>query len=292
MSFFRQIRSCLKYLANSFKPDYCPPGCASNGNNLESIINDCSVQGKILILHLTNNQVKSNIDLTQFDEENYIVYEAPYNSRECYEITRNLSLTCLPSVSLYFCRTKYWRDMMMIREIKSINDIKIARRLIFMLRDELGKRKRSFNNSKISRVILDDQDKEYNEILEQVQKEEREKLQKEEEEKREKEKIENKKQEAFNRFNSLPPEPTNEGCIEVMFKICNKPTKSRKFLKTDQIQLMFDFVDIDITPSNTLIKYGYPIKTINEEDKVKTFEEMKFGKRVVVQVDQDDDYEC
>ena len=66
-----------------------------------------------------------------------------------------------------------------------------------MLRDELGKRKRSFNNSKISRVILDDQDKEYNEILEQVQKEEREKLQKEEEEKREKEKIENKKQEAF-----------------------------------------------------------------------------------------------
>lgn len=289
MSFVSHIGRCLRYLVSSFSADYVPPCAASTCENLEAAISDCSVQGKILVLHLTRNGAKSDFDFTQFDEDSYYIYEAPYNSVNCFSITKYLDISSLPSVSLCFCRTKFPKDMIQIREIKSMNDLKIARRLVFTLRDELAKRKRSYINSKVSRVIIKDQDKEYNEVLKQAQEEEVQKRKKEEEERKENEKMENRKLEAIRRFNSLPPEPTGDNCIEIMFRICNKPTKSRKFMRTDKVELMFDFVDVDMLPSNSIIKYGYPIKTIMEEDKTRTFEEMGFGKRIAVHVDQDDE---
>ncbi|KAH0786900.1 UBX domain containing protein [Histomonas meleagridis] len=288
--FLSKVGHGIKSLFRSFKESYVPSQAfCETDKTLRSSICDCSNQGKLLILHLTYNGVESQIT---FDppHEDYIIFKAPYNSKNAYEISRSLPINSLPFLGVFFCPSSNVSDIRKLFEISSQNDLNRLYRLSRPLQNELLKRRRRYQNSQQSRDIIIDQDREYNEILAQVQREEAEVAQKKAEEEAEKEYEENVRLTALCRFNSLPPEPPQDSpeTIKIRCMITGKPAKMRGFSKSDPAQLLFDFVWVDFAPMKPTIKFGFPPKELKEEDADKTFGELGFSRRETVQVDTEE----
>ena len=134
------------------------------------------------------------------------------------------------------------------------------------------------------RLIKEEQDRSYREMVKKSEEEHQEKLKKEEEEKRKLEEQERKKQENENRLQkikeTMPEEPPkDERSVNIVFRLPNGSRKPRRFLKTEKIQLIHDFVetmeDIGFEEQNVGfdILCGYPPAAISIDEQEKTLDE-------------------
>lgn len=293
MNYFGRLKGIFGRFFKSFRYDYDPPYAqCSPPISLSRAINDCSQQGKLLILCLTLNGEKVNVPL-DFPEEDYIVYSAPFNSRSTFDLARNFQVDSVPFVGLFFCRTKNASDVQLIDKIADVDDYLKVGSHFRRLSRELYDRRDKYVMNEEARLILTDQDQEYNQVLRKAQEmEEIEKKKKEHEEKIKQDKIE-KKDRAIRRYNSMPAPPSkgDPQSISVRFMLTGKPTKEREFKMSDEAQLLYDYVSIDYAPNQPVIKYGYPPRALSMQDMDKTLSDLRFAKKETVFVESDDEEE-
>ena len=285
MQYFNSVISCLKRLTEGFSESYIPPGTSKpNGPTLKQVITDCSKQGKLLLLNLTNGD-KTALRSIHLPEENFVIYTAPFNQIGTYETARFMPVSCLPFCGLFLCVTPLPADCTLLDTFSKETDLSRAIQhfmdnleLLMHRRDEYEARQENIN-------IVVDQDFEFNrlekEALEEQAREEREKL---EQEKREKE-IKELEMTVRARFAALPPEPsaTEKEIVTLRCKMPTGETKTRSFMKSHPVQYLYDYVAIDTYPKLPVLKYGFPTKRAKELSK--TFAQEGFAKKETVIVE-------
>jgi len=288
MGYFFQVADCLKRLVASFHFSYSPP-CEvdTEVRSLATAISDCYNQGKLLVLHLTD---KSKISLKlDLNEEDFIVYTAPFNSSKVYEVARCFPINGLPFVGLFYCPTSNYNDAQLIDKIVDIDDLLRTGVHLNRLKNTLYERRSNYVIRETERNVLTDQDVAYEEALLEMKRLEEEEIQKManiEEMKRRKQLIID---ECERRFHKLPSEPSSNDPNSITLKISlpNSEPKIRRFMKTDPLQFLYDYVAFDGAPNPPKIKFGFPPQKVKNLER--TFEEYQFMKKdsvfVVFRVD-------
>lgn len=293
MNYFSRLKGICGRFIKSFRYDYEPPNTQCNPpQQLLTVIRDCSNQGKLLIINLTLNGEKINIPL-DFPEEDYIVYSAPFNSKCTFNYVRNFQIDTLPFVGVFFCRTKEVSDVQFLIKIVNLNDLNNVAAIFRRLSRELYERRDRYVITQESRIIINDQDQQYNEILLEAQKNEEIQRQQEIRETEIEKNKQAKIKHALKRYNSMPAPPPRDDpkTVSVKFMITGKQAKVREFRATDTARLLYDFVSIDYAPETPKILYGFPQRTLSQSDLDRTLSDLKFAKKETVIVQSDDDEE-
>lgn len=291
MNYLKSIVSVFKFLKNSFNDNYIAPGgLAVIEKELSKVIRDCSEQGKLLILNLTL-EGKATIPKIFLDEENFTIYTSPYNAKGTYETARSLPIPYLPFCGLFLCPTAQVSEAVLVDKFVTREDLIRADSFFLENRDALLDTRTQYLIKHERVTERNDQDDLYHKL-------ERETLERQEEE----EKMERLQQEqqqqlkdsvkiAAENFEKLPPEPdaSEPGVIILRCKLPSGETKTRRFLPSQKLQLLYDFVFVDIAPDVPVIKYGFPSKVI--EDFSKKFEDETFKAKDMVLVEPHDPFE-
>lgn len=291
MNYFKSIAHAFKFLANSFNEGYVAPNAhAVIKKELSKVIRDCSEQGKLLILNLTLNGTPVISDI-RLDEENFVIYTSPYNAKGTFETARSLPINQLPFCGLFLCPTADISEIVLVDKFATREDLIRADSFFLENRESLLETRTQYVIKHEVREERDDQDYLYHKL-------EREQIERQEEEERleqlakQKEKqIELMIENAKKKFENLPPEPdaTDAGVITIRCKLPDGQTKTRRFLPTQKLQLLSDFVQVDIAPNVPVLKYGFPPKLI--EDLSKLFQDETFKSKDMVIVESHDPFD-
>lgn len=289
----RKIVRCFSLLKKCLSYAYEPPGSHCNPpQSIQSAVSECSDQGKLLILHLSLNEQTANF-IQELSNEDFVIFSSPFNSRASFHITRNLPVSSLPFVGLFYCPSRNTSDVQLVDTFKNANEFSRIRGHFRRFSSFLQERRNQYISREVARTIVIDQDAEYNEILHQAQLIERKKQEELEKERKKEENKQQKINNALRRFNSLPNPPPKDDALtyDVQFIISNQKPKIRTFKATDEVSLLYDFVAVDVAPNTPVIKVGFPPRTLTRDDFHKSLSDLQFAKKQTVFVTSDDDEE-
>ena len=296
MRYCRAIVQNFKLLLNSFSFNYDPPNAPSlNPQTLKVAIEDCSKQGKLLIIHFTKNGKLINIPL-EFQPDNFFIYTTPYNSRESYEVSQHLQCPTLPYAALYFCPTRHLKDIEFLQSLTTMQSLSTVHLHFERKMQILFNKREDYQNIMTQREVVDEQNQEYDRIINEIHQEEERQLQLEETERKKAEHIERQIQEVKKRYNSLPPEPSSSDPNKITIKamLPGSGSKQRMFSNLEPISHLLDWIGIDLTPIQFNVSYGYPQKIISYKDFDiinQTFKEGQFAKNDVVYISIEEEEE-
>ena len=290
MSYFSHLFSNVKLLFNSFSYNYDPPNSRFDPQStLNSAIIECSNQGKLLLLRLTesNQDMENSLNLPP---ESFLIYQIPYNSRHSFQITSDLPISSFPFTGLFFCPTSNPKNMRLLFTVNTTNDFLKVPSFYDELAADLIERRERYHATQVAREILTNQDQEYQEVLNEAKKIEEERHKKEERERVIENHKEIKKSAALKRYNLLPSQidHNDPSAITIRCMIANKTQKERIFSKNEPARNLYDFVNIDFAPEDPKIMFGFPSRTLTTNDLDKTFAELGFSKKETVFVDSND----
>lgn len=292
MTYVKRTLELLKRFVQSFNQNYVPQMSeCETPTSLEEAVTTCYKRGMLLVLNLTVHGKKVNVPL-ELPKDDFMVFTAPYNSKSVYDIVRRLSIDTLPFVGLFFCPTMQAVDMQLIIKIADQNDALCAPHYFQEFSRELMERRARYEVREATRNIVNEQDREYEEVLKEAQRREAEEARKIEEQRKLQEEIKLKRSVALKRHSSLPAvEGDPKDMITIRFLISGREPKTRVFLKTDKVSSLYDFVAIETAPKEPVLKFGFPTRTFSMDDRQKTLEEMKFVRRETVLVEDDEEEE-
>ena len=289
MRYFHSIQQNFKLLLKSFSLNYQPLNAPSfNSQTLSEAIEECSKQGKLLIIHLTKNGDSITVPL-EFSPDNFLVYTTPFNSNESYDISQQLSISSLPFAGLYFCPTRHLKDLEFLQPLNTMQSLSTVHAHFERKMQILFNKREDYQTMKANREVLGEQNQEYDRVVMEVAQEEERLLRIEESERKKAEHLERQIQEAKERYNALPPEPSpsDPNRITIKAMLPGSGSKQRMFLSSEPIIHLLDWINIDYTPIQFSVAYGYPQKIINYKNVDiinQTFKEGQFAKNDVVYI--------
>lgn len=246
------------------------------------------------MLHLTKNRDRVQVPL-DLPQDNFTVVTAPFNSKFAYEISRFFEIDSLPFIGLFFCPTSSPWDAQLIDKIVDVEDV--FRTSVHVERSglarELAERRSRFAQKESTRVIINEQDTAYEEVLREAQKRKEEKRRAKAEIVQKEQAKQAKVSHALRRFKSMPAPPPSETAdtVAIRFVIDGKQPKTRLFMKSDKAQLLFDYVAVDCAPEVPVIKFGFPPRVLQKADLDKTLAELRFARKEIVTVEPNDEEE-
>jgi hypothetical protein len=247
------------------------------------------VKGKLLVLHLTHRGNSVPLALTHLSEEDFFVYSSPFTSLEAYASGRDLIAGPLPFLGLFFCPTSSPSDAQLLDRLCDTDDLIRATDHVRSRRRELAARRDTFRAKNSNRKILSEQDLAYEAALAEMRRLEEEERLAEERKKADEAERKAKRSGAAARYNALQPVPPNANPADIMsvkFLVQDREPKVRDFLKSDIVQRLFDFIDIDFAPLLPVLMYGFPPTKLDRSEKCvgKTLAEFRFAKKEIVRV--------
>lgn len=293
MNYLRSIGRAISLLAHSFTYSYVPPLAECTlPMTLAEAVSECSIRGKLLVLHLTKN--KRTVDVSvDLPEETFVILTAPFNSPFAYEASRFFDLDSLPFIGVFFCPTSSPSDAQLINRITTENDIRVVLRQLETshLAVELAGRRSRFEQRESSRVLINEQDSAYEEVLREAQRRKEEKRRIKQANAKKEEEKQTKVAYALKRYHSMPaePQPDTSDTVLIQFLIDGKDTKRRVFRKSDKAQMLLDFVAVDCAPHEPVLRFGFPARSLSPNDRDKTLAELGFARKEIVTVEPDDD---
>lgn len=290
MNFLYSVFGRVKTLLSSFSEGYQPPSTEVQlSDSLKSVIAQCYDTGRLLIIQLTNGD-KKLFDEINMPEEDFIVYNAPFNSIDAFDICRFLPVNKLPFAGLFYCQTRDHTGLHLLEPLSEDRDLLKCGHYITVFGEPLYEARARYLRSSEEREELDYIDRSYQDLVEKD--EELQRVEKEKQEAEEQVKLLEKRKElaveqARLNYEKLPPEP--EDGPDVILLMINFlggeiPSKKRKFLKTQTLQSLFDYVYYYTAPNKPLMFACIPQRRLL--DMSKTFLDEGIPARCSVKVTQ------
>jgi hypothetical protein len=248
------------------------------------------------MLHLTHRGRCVPLAIHHLPEEDFLVYTSPFTSPAAYSAGRDLVAGPLPFLGLFFCPTASPGDAKLLNRLCDTDDLLQVEAHLRRLRRELVARRDTFQAKQSNRTIVNEQDLAYEAALAEQQRREDEQRAAEERKKTEEAERQERLSAAAARHDALRPVPRDANPADVTtvkFILPDREPKIRDFLKSDAVQSLFDFIDIDVAPLLPVLVFGFPPTRINRSKQWagKTLTELKFTKKEVMRVVTDDDGE-
>eukprot|EP01038_Epipyxis_sp_PR26KG_P014982 gene14982-20155_t len=288
-------------------------------NSYLSAVSQAFQQSKFLLVYLhspihedTNRfcrQVLSSNSLINLTNQHAVVWAGSVWYPEAYGLCTQLKASAFPFLALLLCQSNR-----VVQRVDLIQGYMEERELVDRLQTSINRHNGEINRQRLETMRRDEaahlreqQDREYRESMEADSREERRRLQQEREaellenERKAREELEQAvelskkltqedKMRKLNEYFISHPEPaqgSSKDISEIRFQLPNGMKLTRRFLKFDQVQVIFDFLTLHFGQSNSPIvnfsvSKNYPKVELN--DPVMTLESLDLHPRGMLYV--------
>jgi hypothetical protein len=202
-----------------------------------------------------------------------------------------MSIGSLPFVGVFFCPTRSPGDAELLDKVTDIEGVFRAVKHLEVKKRELLRRRGRYTMKESARNIISEQDLQYEEALREAVRQEEEEKRKEEENRRKEQMSRECIEDAKKRFENLKNFQDGVGSkITIRFRRIGKGEKERDFWTGDDVARLFDFVDIDVAPKKTILKFPGSGKEIRDGCG-QALGELGFGRKEIIMVESDDEEE-